>query len=207
MAAFSQIVNAARLPAAIVQLRPEAFHSEWPHKPTNTVAVGLSLLSEADTAVCRAEASKKACELHPEGPKLDPAWVEAYNDELFVWVLSRTLCDASDAGKPYFEEHGQDEDIVKQAFTAQAIRHLWDELERATISVSPVRAPASDDDLRYLAKLLDAGAVGLLVTPQQLRMRKLAAFMLEQLEPLAEELESLDGGAEPDAEDVDVVID
>jgi len=187
MTAFSVSAHAARVPAAIVQLGPGAFAPEWPHRPANAVSVGLSLLSAEDIVTCRAEASKKATELHPDGPRMDPNWNDAHNDELFAWVLSRSLCNCSDASEPYFAEQGQDEDIVKQAFTPATIRHLWDELERATISLSPVRAPATDEELADLGQLLADGAVTHVMSPFQLRLRKLASFMLDQLAPIDED--------------------
>ena len=173
MSAFSQEVSAARLPDVVVQLRPDAFDSTWPHKPTGQVAVGLLLLSERNVGTCRAEASKHAFELHPEGER-DPAWVEAYNDELMAWVMSRSLCNPRDAHEPFFAAQGQDEDTIKTALTSDGIRHLWDELERATIAKSPIRREATDEELRDLGEVLLL--TGSLSTVQQKRMRKLASF-------------------------------
>jgi hypothetical protein len=182
--AFSQsIAQAARIPDAVVYLGPDAFATSWPRKPVRQTAAGLLLLSEKDVSICRAEAAKKANELHPEGPGADPVWNDAYNDELMAWALSRSLCCAEDAETPFFAVDGQDEDVVQMALVPSAIRHLWDELERATITKSPVRREATDEEMEDLGQMLKL--TGMLATPQQKRIRKLCSFLLDELAPLA----------------------
>lgn len=185
---FSQITAAAaRKPAAIVTLAPSAFADDWPHRPAKSVAVGLSLLSDRDIQTCRAEARKEADEMFPGARLGDDDWIESRNDALMRWAISLSLCDANDASQTYL--HMQDEDRVKSAFTPQGVRHLWDELERATISQSPVRQQATDDDVEELGRLLIDGTVQRLVAGQSVRMRKLVTFMLDELAPLSDMLE------------------
>ena len=181
MAAFSQVTaTSARKPCAIATLAPAAWHHEWPDRPAQSVAVGLSLLSEAQCATCRAEAEKAADELHPRG---GDGWLDAHNDALLRWAVGLSMCNPNDASLPFLAAQ---EDNLGQALTPDAIRHLWDELERARIASSPVRVPATDEDLAALAGLLTDGTVGHLASPQALRIRKLATFMLDELSIVSE---------------------
>lgn len=185
MAAFSHTVQAAkRRPLAVVTIGPSDWSDTWPDKPAQSVAVGLLAFSEANARTCLAEAVKQADELHPKSTHSDADWIDARNDALMTWALSLSLCDPNDADATYFDL--QDEDVVAQRFRPQTVRHLWDELERASIAKSPVRNPASDEDLAQLAELLTAGTVGKLVDRQALTMRKIAAFMLDELMMVAE---------------------
>jgi hypothetical protein len=193
MSAFSEIASTGKKPDHIVTLGPDAFATSWPHKPVKAVPVGLLFLSEGDCLTIRAEASKRATELHPNGPSVDPDWIDARNDELLAWALSRSLCKPTDATEAFFSDHGQDEDIITEALLPQTIRHLWDELERVTIASSPVRIEATDDEIDQLSDLLRSGAIGNLVRTQQIRLRKLCSFMLDELSPFMEFDDELEG--------------
>lgn len=173
MGAFSQQVAASRKPAAVVRLSPSAFADEWPDRPQNGVAVGLSLLSDRALETCVAEAEK----------------ADDREVAMLRWAVGLALCDVNDASKPYFE---MQQDNLQHALRPDAIRHLYDELERATIEASPVRKPADDDDLIELARLLASGVIEHLSAPQALRLRKLAAFMADELSVV----ESVIGGEE-----------
>lgn len=180
MAGFShEIAACTRKPAAIVSLPTTAWASEWPDKPTQEVAVGLSLLSERDLQTVRAEAAKEANELHPGSGADDPDWVDARNDALMAWAVSLALREPDDAALPVLPM--QDEDEVRRALSGGAIRHLWDELERASIVNSPVRSEATDEEVERLAHLLLEGHVEKLASPSQTRLRKLLSFALDEL--------------------------
>lgn len=185
MAAFSHAVQTAkRRPLTVVTIGPADWSDTWPDKPTQSVAVGLAAFSEANVRTCLGEAIKQADELLPKASHADPDWIDARNDALMIWALSLSLCDVNDPEKTYFEP--QDEDIVASAFRPQTVRHLWDELERASIAKSPIRNAATDDEIAQLSELLAAGLISKLVDSQAIRLRKLASFMLDELVAVAD---------------------
>jgi hypothetical protein len=179
------IASVQRKPAHVVTLKPDSFQDGCPTKPRQAVAVGLSLLSEADLGAARAEAVKIADRDNGELSHSDEDWISARNDALIRVALSRSLCEPNNAEKTYFDN--QDEDTLARYLTSPAVRHLWDELERASIMASPVRAEAEPDEIADLAKLLASGLIEDLGGPQRTRLKKLCSFMLDELLPLVDE--------------------
>lgn len=185
MAAFSQAVQQSnRRPLAVVTLGPADWSDTWPDRPATSVAVGLSSFSEANALTCLGESVKRADELLPRSSHFDADWLDARNESMMLWAVSCSMCDPNDPSQTFMTS--QDNDSVAQAFRPETIRHLWDELERAMIARSPVRNPATDEELGALASLLEAGTVGKLVGSQSVRIRKIAAFMLDELAVVAE---------------------
>lgn len=185
MAAFSQAVQKTpRRPLAVVTLGPADWSDTWPDRPATSVAVGLSAFSEQNALTCLGEGVKCADELLPKASHFDADWIDARNEALMLWAVTLSLCDAADPGKTYLAS--QDDQSVAMAFRPETIRHLWDELERATIARSPVRNPATDQELATLAELLTSANVDKLVDGQALRLRKLASYMLDELLIVAE---------------------
>lgn len=181
MAAFSKSLADSVKPARVVVLPLSAWASDWHDRPSGEVAVGLRLLSEADTQTCMASAAREAREVYPEAPEDSPELVEAYNSALMRWAVARATCDPNDASKPWLDAA---EDTIALALTPSGIRRLWDELERATLEESVTTREASDLDLVELAALLVApDELEALPLAAARRLRRLAAHMLDTLRP------------------------
>jgi hypothetical protein len=179
MPTFSETLATRREPAATVSLPPSAWASSWPKAPREAVALGLRLLSEEETLTCVAESAKEAV----AGGRSGQEAVERQNESLLCWVIGYAACDPNDATKPYFAFGDND---VRRALTPEALRRLWDELERATAAASPVTPQATDDDLVDLSILLavDRPLEGL-SPAQEARVRKWLGHIAALLTPLS----------------------
>ena len=172
MTVFSKIVE--RKPPTVVMMPPDAFADTWPEKPSEPVPIGLRLLCESELQTARAEAARKAVDLHDD----DEGRYEAYNDGLIAWAVAAAACDPEDVNKPFVEMPYEN---IPLAFTSQGLRRLWDELEVLHASRSPLTPEADDDELKMLAGLLTAESVGAIDPKQQARVRRLATFLLENI--------------------------
>lgn len=184
MGAFSNYqAQKASKPATVVLLKPENFCSTWPEAPRSDVAVGVRLLSELEVQQVKAEAAKQARAYYPDVEYDDELMDKAFQDELMKLAVARATTSPNDAALPYFPAP---DDMIGEAWLPSTIRRLWDELERCTIERSPIARPAGDEDLKKLALLIEKGHVTKLADAQQLRLRKLMRFALEELEAVDE---------------------
>ncbi len=185
MAAFSQTVQkSTRQPMAIVKLGPADWCDTWPDRPATSVAVGLSAFSEANALTCLGEAVKAADDLLPRAHHTDADWIDARNELMMLWAISCAMCDPNDATTTFMSS--QDSGSVAQALKPETIRFMWDELEKAIIARSPVRNEATDEELAQLAEHLRSGSIAKVAAGQQMRLRKMAAYMLDELVCAAE---------------------
>lgn len=181
MAAFSKSLAESAKPARVAVLPLSAWASDWHDRPSGEVAVGLRLLSEADTQVCVASAAREAREAHPEASADDSELVEAYNAALIRWAVARATCDPNDAAKPWLDAA---EDTIAHALTSSGLRRLWDELECATVEESVTTREVTDLELVELAALLvSPDELSALPRADARRLRRLAAHMLDTLRP------------------------
>lgn len=167
------------LPLEHAILPPTSWGSEWSGKPTEDVALGLRHISDDDLQIARAEAAKYARQMHDDADR--EGQIEAFNDALMRWTIVRATCDANDTrlASPFFEGS---EDNVRLALTSQAIRFLWDRIERFHLTFSPIVPEATDEALGQLAVLLMTRPHWDKIKPgAQKRFRKLAAFLLTEL--------------------------
>jgi len=161
-------------PIRIVTLEPAA----WVLKPPKgKVALGLRCLSQDETMTAQAEAWKEARANGREGE----AVIERFNEALMCWVIGAAATDPNDAGKPFFQFADVE---VRERLTPAAIRRLWDELELAQASVSPLLPAATDDELGDLGALLCGEAPLASLDPASaLRVRRWARVLLDLLAP------------------------
>jgi hypothetical protein len=165
-----------------VVLSPSAFADDYETRPTADVAVGLRVISEADVQSAKAQSSRKVFDelyLSRDDKRIDTEKaIEAWNDHLVRFVVSRALCDVNDVTKGYF----QFEDEAGRAFTSATFGKLWDELDILTTSVDPTGHRITDLELAELAAVIDVIPS---VTPKakQLRIRRLAGELLNELAP------------------------
>lgn len=174
MTTFGSLLrNAKRAAPRIVELPVHAWADTWDRKPVVTVKVGIRLISESDVQTARAEAAKKAVELH-EG-HLDDAMIDAFNDALMRWVVARATCTPEDVTMPFFE---MAEDEVADALTSAGVRRLYDEFDMLAALASPLVLEASDDDLKMLSEMLSRNGVSGLGRTEAARVRRLAGEIL-----------------------------
>lgn len=160
---FAQI---ATPPTTTVVLKPEAWSSGYAKRPSGEVALGLRLLSERELLTAHAEATKEA-----EG-RPQPDRTNRFENALVCWALAYALCDPNDARKPYFAR-GDEE--VRDAFPPETLRHLWHELERLKIELSPVRPLLSAEEAEELAQHLTQKL------PTNPRVLRLLRFCLDEI--------------------------
>lgn len=184
MPAFSAIAAPPMRPAPLcVTLQPSAYADTWEGvKPQGPFVVGLRTISEDEVEKARAEAARIAYECHPErqsGDAADEARREAYADALVRLAVARASCSPDDVSRPYSEIP---DDWARHALTADAVRRLWDALERLTVESSPTAPIATDADCAELAALLvDSAAWARVSTPDAMRARRLLAAAFELL--------------------------
>lgn len=184
MPAFSAFAAPTmRAAPASVTLPPSAYADTWEGvKPQGPIVVGVRTLSEDEVEKCRAEAARIAYELHPErqrGDAADEVRREAYADALVRLAVARATCAPDDVARAYSEIP---DDWARHALTADAVRRLWDALERLTIEASPTAPLATDADCAELAALAcESDAWARLSTVDAMRARRLLAAALEIL--------------------------
>lgn len=177
MSTFRSVVSEApRKPVRTLWLQPDAFSDAWPDKSPAPVEIGLRLIGQVDVEQARAQAAAKAVAMHDESDV--SGQVEAYNDTLMCIAVARGTCDPVDVTEPWML---MPEENIPLALTPQAIRFVWDELERLHIERSPLAPSASDEDIASLARRLARGEVGNHAPPVAGRLRKLLAFCLAEL--------------------------
>lgn len=182
MSAFRRAVESqrkgARKPARIIELQPHEFADDWEGRPTSPVLFGLRVPSEGDVMTGRAEAVKRAVELHPDSPEQ----VDAFNDALLEALVARGICDPNDVTAPHpLLELA--EDMVPMALKPLTLRRIFDEIEKLQIEQSPLFPEATDDEVGELVGLLAMQApLTQLDRSRQLRARRFLKFVLDELE-------------------------
>ncbi len=175
--AFSQLRKATPqkpTPALrVVQLQPSAFASDWPEKPVVAVSVGLRLISDADVETARAEAARRALDLHDQDGDEDNQ-ADAFKDALLSWIVARGTCKPSNILLPWFSH----EDVPRDALTPAGKLYLYEALERLTVEESPLSRAATDEEIAGMpiATTLAAATPG-----SALRFRRLIAHAIDTL--------------------------
>lgn len=174
---FQRIAKKARAPGRTLVLEPWVFADNWDGKPDAAICVGLKLTSQADKDVARADAEKRADELHP---RRGPNWVDAFNDALIRQVVALGICDPNDVDKPCSTLR-QAQDLVGHALTPKGARFVFDAIDRYEVETSAVGVAIEQDELGRLRELL--GSAPLEAMP--LSLRRLLSYALERVEALA----------------------
>lgn len=171
---FQRLIKKVRAPGRTLVLDPWVFADDWESKPDASVCVGLRLASQVDKDVIRADAEKRADELHP---RRGDNWVEAYNDTLIRQVVALGICDPNDVEKPCsLLRHAQD--MVGHALTSRGARSVFEAIDRYEVESSPIGVAASKDDVERLCGLLGKAKVESL----PVSVRRTLSYALEQVE-------------------------
>lgn len=180
MMAFKPLAmeSAPMPPPATMVLSPDAFHALWKRRPETAVTVGLRPLAMVDIRFARAEGYRKAIGAHPdEGDVLNR--VDAFNDWVMMLAVSRGTCDAADMRKSWSHWLGAAELNVDAMLTREAVKALYDAIERVQLSCSPVQAkigPEGFDELVGLVPLMAERMPG----ARFARLQRLLGFVLEE---------------------------
>lgn len=178
MSAFKEVLAGKdKLPERHVVLTQNFFAADCRSKPKEDLALGLRRIGDSDIQTARAEAAKYAIEMHDDRE----GQIESYNDALMRWTIIFGTCDPNDISKPapFFESS---EENVRTALTPQAIRYIWDEIDKFHAETGPTIKAASDEEIRVLAETLLAGPLPeMLSRGQVLRIRKLLGFVLNEI--------------------------
>ena len=161
----------------------EYWSPRWEPRPVEEVCCGVRPLTGLDDDYIRESAARHAWKTLPG--RLDDehhvARTDVYNDELMRLAVARATCDPNDATRPWDVWQGPSEEMVRVALTREGVKALYDAIERVSISLSPVRPEADDEDVYELADLVAAGALDRMPTARASRARRLALFLLEEL--------------------------
>lgn len=185
MSAFRQTLETvARLPPHVVVLAPSEWADTWSDRPETPVPVGLRLISETDASLCRAEAARKAWDLHA-GDEDEEGRAEAYNGALMALALARAICQPEDVTARFFET-GLAEDMVGLAWTSETVERLFGELEALHIRESPCAPELGAAECEALGRALASGVAWECVEGGRARRaRRLLAAVIELLQPSA----------------------
>lgn len=173
-----------RPPPATLELKPEAFADTWENKPSAPVLVGLRTIGVLDLAEARSEAAREALAAHRTPD--DPAAIEAYNDALLAWIVSRCTCDPLDMRKELLLWDGMPQETVKEALSENGLLQIFDAYERLKLEQDPTQQEATDDEIVRLPDVY-AAAVPHLHGGRLTRVRRLLAFVLEELASVTED--------------------
>lgn len=176
-----------RLPAppSFVTVPASVFSHEWEARPRDEQAVGLRLVSQADIDTARAQARERAMASVPDVSDYShdqQTWIDAYNDALMAHIVAMAMCDPNDVEKTWAPIKAAPEDIVRTYMTPGGIKLVYDAWERMRIGLDPVHDEADDDDIAQLPALF-AEHADKLSTVRAARVRRLLAFVLDELRP------------------------
>lgn len=185
MGVFAQLADRRTPPPGTVVVPPSAWAMTWDERPREDVVVGIRPLSESDLVFCRTEAMRLVTGWYDDrlvdaAPDGEYERVLAYNDALMRLAVARGTCDPNDAALPWdvWGKHGGD-DRVREALTPEGTKMLWDALERTTLSVSPVGAQATDEEIEELSEKA-ARSLAKMPRWQAQRVRRLLRWCLDE---------------------------
>lgn len=178
MGTFSAIPK-PKLPPRTVELALICWAPDYEQIPDCAVHIGLRLVSEFDIESARSDAAKKAIEMHPR--EADQDRIDCFNDLVISNIVARATCQPDDVTVGYFE---MPEMQLRQAFTTDAIKMLWDELQNMQIELSVLSPEATDDELMELMGLLMSDDAWAALQPAKAkRLRRQCHDLLVNLDP------------------------
>ena len=172
MATFEQQKPAANPPAGSFSIRVQDWADNYTDRPVTALRVGLRLPSEGDERYARAVARERTKQ-HPE----------EFERELVICAAAVALCDLNDAALPH-EAFPVPDEQIKTSLKPETIAAIFDELERLSVAASPIRLPATDEDIdELMATLGDGRLQGLeLLDPLRgVRARRFLRYVLDEL--------------------------
>lgn len=158
------------------------FSARWDGRPREDLACGVRPLTGADDDYCRKAALRYAWQTFPGavGDEHHDQRTDAFNDALMRFAISRATCDPNDARRGWDVWRGVADDVVHVALTREGTKAIYDAIERATLSLSPVRPELRDDELDELIAGLREG-LERMPRARAARARRLLRFVLDEV--------------------------
>jgi hypothetical protein len=170
----------AKRPAPkVVELPPCAWADTFAKKPAGPVRVGLRRIADGDMRDAREQAAKIAWKAHPQ-PLDEELRIEAFNDALVLWIVSRATCKPEDVLATFW---AMPQDEIPEQLTTQGQRQLYDAFEELKLEDSPLEQEAGAEDIERLAVMLSAGgaAIASSAAPRTKRLLRHCLMLVDQL--------------------------
>jgi hypothetical protein len=171
--AFDKALEAVTCaPRVVVTLREEHWASTFNDKPVCALAVGLRLLSIEDKEIIYQAANKAA--IDAVGNDSDPSIAGHY--AMLITTVSRAICHPKDATRGH-EFFGCPDDMIPIALTEKTVKWLFDEIERLTVTISPVFSEATDDEIAEICDVLKSDALTKLESADPVRAKRVRRYL------------------------------
>ncbi len=166
------------------ELPLSAFSADWGGRPNGPLVIGLRIPAEQDVQIISQEAARLAMEAYPGDPEKQN---EAWKTGMIRMLVCRAVCDPNDAAAAHPSFRLAD-DMVPRALTGDAIKRIFDEVEKLTVETSPGFAEATDEMAFQLGALLvkqEAFEALQAASPvRAARVRRFVRFILDELDPV-----------------------
>jgi hypothetical protein len=160
------------LPAGTFTIRPCDWAEKMRPRPVADVVVGLRLPSDEDEAY----AKRQAAENSAKNPLELGRWLK-------ICCVARAICDPKNASE-ISESFPAPDDQLADEVKPETITAMFDELERLSIAVSPIRPEATDEEVIYLMTVLGDGALQIVESDnpmKAMRARRYIRYVLDEL--------------------------
>lgn len=167
-------------PQRVVTLPVSAFTATYELRPECECSVGIRLPSQEDAETIETEAIK-AFQANIGNPAAADL---AYNQSRLTNLVALCICSPEDVTRPH-DLFPAPNATLPVALTPDALKRLFDEIERLQIDTSPIFTEATDDDVDAVVELLSGDALRKLSTTDQVnhsRVRRYLSFVLELIQ-------------------------
>lgn len=136
------VENTVSAPRCVITLKDEHWASTFSDRPVCDIKVGLRLLSIEDQDTIRRVAIKATQDaaLNDSDPQV------AGHQALLVTTVARAICNPKDATRCH-DFFSCPDDLIPLALTEKTVKWLFDEIERLTVTISPIFSEANDEEI------------------------------------------------------------
>ena len=165
-------------PPRTLELQPSAFASTWGARPAAPISVGIRSIPLIDIEEARSDAAREALSL--DTSLSSTVSIEAYNDAVLAWIVSRCTCEPADVSTDWKLLGDVPLEGAKNHLSVTGARAIFDAYERLSIDQDPTQLEATDDEIVRLPEAY-ADAVRHLHGARLTRVRRLLRFVLDEL--------------------------